>query len=38
MGDRQAWGWAFVLSGLACFLGAALVVTLRPPRRTGSPA
>jgi OFA family oxalate/formate antiporter-like MFS transporter len=32
MGDRQAWAWAFVPSGLACIAGAALVLTLRPPR------
>jgi OFA family oxalate/formate antiporter-like MFS transporter len=35
MGDRQAWAWAFVPSGMACLVGAALVVTLRPPGRPG---
>jgi OFA family oxalate/formate antiporter-like MFS transporter len=31
MGDAKAWMWAFIPSGIACFLGAALALMLKPP-------
>jgi len=31
MGDANAWMWAFVPAGIACFAGAAIMAMLKPP-------
>jgi len=33
MGDANAWLWAFVPAGVACLIGAALMLATRPPKR-----
>ncbi len=32
-GDPTAWLWAFIPAGVACLLGSAIMLALRPPRR-----
>ncbi|MBN1420581.1 MAG: MFS transporter, partial [Planctomycetes bacterium] len=32
MGDAKAWMWAFIPAGIACLAGAAVALTLKPPR------
>lgn len=32
MGDANAWLWAFVPAGIACLLGAAIMLAVKPPR------
>jgi OFA family oxalate/formate antiporter-like MFS transporter len=36
MGDHQAWMWAFIPSGVACFVGAAIMLTMKPPTKAGA--
>jgi len=33
MGDAKAWMWAFIPSGIACLIGSALALTLKPPAK-----
>jgi OFA family oxalate/formate antiporter-like MFS transporter len=33
MGDARIWMWAFIPAGIACLGGAALALTLKPPRQ-----
>jgi OFA family oxalate/formate antiporter-like MFS transporter len=33
MGDHQAWMYAFVPAGIACLVGAALITTVKPPKK-----
>jgi OFA family oxalate/formate antiporter-like MFS transporter len=33
MGDAKAWMWAFIPSGIACLVGSALALTLKPPAK-----
>lgn len=36
-GDVTTWIWAFVPAGIACLVGAAIMLSLRPPRRMALP-
>jgi OFA family oxalate/formate antiporter-like MFS transporter len=38
MGDRQAWMWAFIPAGVACLLGAVLMLTMKPPAKSEAAA
>jgi OFA family oxalate/formate antiporter-like MFS transporter len=33
MGDARIWMWAFIPAGIACLAGAALALTLKPPKQ-----
>jgi len=33
MGDAQAWMWAFIPAGVACLLGAVIMIVMKPPRK-----
>jgi OFA family oxalate/formate antiporter-like MFS transporter len=33
MGDAQAWMWAFIPAGIACLLGAVIMIAMKPPRQ-----
>jgi OFA family oxalate/formate antiporter-like MFS transporter len=33
MGDAQAWMWAFIPAGIACLLGAVIMIAMKPPRK-----
>jgi OFA family oxalate/formate antiporter-like MFS transporter len=33
MGDEQAWMWAFIPAGIACLLGAVIMIAMKPPRK-----
>ncbi|NMB75250.1 MAG: OFA family MFS transporter [Myxococcales bacterium] len=33
MGDANAWLWAFLPAGIACLLGAAIMLAVKPPQR-----
>jgi MFS family permease len=37
-GDLSTWLWAFIPAGIACLVGAAVMMALRPPRRREEPA
>ena len=32
-GDMSTWMWAFIPTGLACFVGAVIMIAMRPPKR-----
>jgi MFS transporter, OFA family, oxalate/formate antiporter len=34
MGDHQAWMWAFIPAGVACLVGAVLMLTMKPPTKS----
>ena len=38
MGDHQAWMWAFIPAGVACLLGAVLMLTIKPPTKSKAAA
>ena len=37
-GDVTTWAWAFVIAGVACLLGALVMMFLRAPKTSGKPA
>jgi len=38
MGDHQAWMWAFIPAGVACLVGAVLMLTMKPPTKSKAAA
>ena len=35
-GDVTTWIWAFIPAGIACFIGAAIMLMMKPPQRETS--
>jgi OFA family oxalate/formate antiporter-like MFS transporter len=33
MGDAKAWMWAFIPTGIACMVGAVIMLMMKPPAK-----